>query len=192
MGKTLDQEQAAGPGCCLIDTAFGPVGLAWSERGLVALQLPEADRRTTLARLRQLTAAVEASPPGWLEATIAKLQRYFSGTAVDLARTPIDLGGVPQFHARLYREMLGLGWGETVTYGELAARVGAPGAARAVGQAMGQNRLPVVIPCHRVLASGNRMGGFSAPGGTHTKLRLLAMEGVRLGRHDPAQTELAL
>ena len=179
-------------GYCIIDTAFGPVGLTWSARGLVALQLPEADRYLTASRLLRRTAAVEGRPPEWLQPTIGQLQHYFAGTAVELARSPIDLSGVPAFHARLYREMLTLGWGETVTYGELAARVGAPGAARAVGQAMGQNRLPVVIPCHRVLASGNRMGGFSAPGGTSTKLRLLRMEGVRLGLHDPAQAELAL
>jgi len=177
---------------CVIDTAFGPIGLAWSPRGVVALQLPEADRRATVGRLLRRTAATEAPPPEWLLPTIEQLQRYFAGAAVDLANCPIDLSGVPEFHGRLYREMLTLGWGETVTYGELAARVGAPGAARAVGQAMGQNRLPVIIPCHRVLASGNRMGGFSAPGGTSTKLRLLQMEGVRLGLHDPAQAELAL
>jgi methylated-DNA-[protein]-cysteine S-methyltransferase len=177
---------------CVLDTRFGSVGLAWSGRGLVALQLPDTNRRTTVDRLLDRRPAVEVMPPDWLQPTIGQLQRYFAGTAVDLAASPIDLTGVPEFHARLYREMLTLGWGETVTYGELAARVGSPGAARAVGQAMGQNRLPVVIPCHRVLASGNRMGGFSAPGGTSTKLRLLAMEGVRLGRHDPAQTELAL
>ena len=136
--------------------------------------------------------AVEAHPPDWLASSVEKLQRYFAGVPTDLADTPLDLGAVPVFHQSLYREMLRLGWGETVTYGELAERAGAAGAAQAVGRAMGRNPIPVIVPCHRVLASGNRMGGFSAPGGTRTKLKLLQMEGARLGTRDAAQMELAL
>jgi methylated-DNA-[protein]-cysteine S-methyltransferase len=104
---------------------------------------------------------------------------------------PLYLDGVPDFHPALYEEMLKLGWGETVTYGELAERVGAPGAAQSVGTAMGRNPVPVIVPCHRVLASGNKLGGFSAPGGGRTKLRLLEMEGVHLGFTDPRQMAFA-
>ncbi len=166
---------------CLIATNFGPVGLAWSEIGLLRLRLPDMDVESTRQRLTTGLEAPEGDPPAWLEATIIGLQRYFIGARVDLSATPLDLMGVPDFPRRLYEEMLRLGWGETVTYGELAERVGAPGAAQAVGRAMGHNPIPVIVPCHRVLASGNRMGGFSAPGGTRTKLRLLDMEGVMLG-----------
>ena len=172
---------------CLIASAFGPVGLAWSGKGLVRLQLPYADAAATTERLLRGLVADEAHPPDWLGETVVRLQRYFAGTPTDLSKAPLDLDGVPDFHLRLYTEMLGLGWGQTVTYGELAERVGAPGAAQSVGQAMGRNPIPVVIPCHRVLASGNRIGGFSAPGGASTKLRLLAMEGVEPGRRDVAQ-----
>jgi len=176
---------------CLIATAIGPVGLAWSETGLIRLQLPDADGARTLARLTRRLEAEEGHPPAWLEPTVKRLQQYFAGSKVDFREEPLDLMGVPEFHARLYREMLGLAWGETVTYGELAERVGSPGAAQSVGQAMGKNPIPVIVPCHRVLASGNKVGGFSAPGGIETKLRLLEMEGVRLGARSPAQMAFA-
>jgi methylated-DNA-[protein]-cysteine S-methyltransferase len=176
------------PYFCLIDTEFGRVGLAWSERGLVRLQLPAGDEKRTRQLLTRSLDGAEADPPDWLKPTIARLQRYFAGEKIDLSDVPLDLDGKPEFMLRLYQEMLKLGWGETVTYGGLAERVGLPpGAAQSVGQAMGKNPIPIVIPCHRVLASGNLMGGFSAPGGTQTKLKLLELEGIRLGMHDPAQ-----
>jgi len=167
---------------CLVASAFGPIGLLWSEAGLVRLALPDREASAQDWLLRGVEAA-EADPPATLEPGIVKLQRYFAGVRVDLSDIPVDLTGVPDFFRTLYLEMRLLGWGETMTYGELGARVGAPpGAARAVGQAMGRNRLPVVIPCHRVLASNGRPGGFSAPGGVATKLRLLDMEGVSLSK----------
>lgn len=176
------------PHYSLIDTAFGPVGLAWSERGLLRLQLPDGDEARTRQRLTRYLEGAESDPPDWLKPTIARLQQYFAGEKVDLSDTPLDLEDKPEFLRRLYQEMLKLGWGETVTYGGLAERVGMPlGAAQSVGQAMGKNPVPIIIPCHRVLASGNMMGGFSAPGGTQTKLKLLELEGIRLGQHDPAQ-----
>lgn len=166
---------------CLIATAFGPVGLAWSPRGLVRLQLPDDGAALTRALLLRGAEAEEASPPDLLAESVGRLQRYFSGAPVDLSATPLDLEDVPAFPRRLYAEMLRLGWGETATYGELAERVGSPGAAQAVGQAMGANPIPVIIPCHRVLASDGKLGGFSAPGGRRTKLKMLEMEGVSVG-----------
>ncbi|HEY4199934.1 MAG TPA: methylated-DNA--[protein]-cysteine S-methyltransferase [Devosiaceae bacterium] len=179
------------PDYCLIATAIGPVGLAWSETGIVRLQLPDSDSEKTRARLTRRLEAREAHPPEWLEPTVMLLQRYFAGAVVDFSSCPLDLSGVPELHRKLYAEMLRLGWGETITYGQLAERVGMPGAAQTVGQAMGRNPIPVIVPCHRVLASGNKMGGFSAPGGVRTKLGLLALEGVRLGLRDPAQMAFA-
>jgi methylated-DNA-[protein]-cysteine S-methyltransferase len=168
---------------CLIATAFGPVGLAWSGTGVVRAQLPGADSAETAELLVAGFEAEEADPPAWLDATVQKLQRYFAGEIEDFSGTPLDLEGVPELNRTLYLEMLKLAWGETVTYGELGARVGAPGIAQAVGQAMGNNPIPIIIPCHRVLAAGNKIGGFSAPGGRRTKLRMLEMEGVFLGGH---------
>lgn len=180
------------PEYCLIAAAIGPVGLAWSEHGLLRLQLPAVEGWSMVERLRRgLPDATEADPPGWLEPTVVGLQQYFKGVKVDLSRCPLDLYAVSEFFRALYLEMLKLQWGETITYGELAERCGAPGAAQSVGQAMGKNPIPIIVPCHRVLASGNRLGGFSAPGGVHTKLKLLEMEGVRLAERDAAQMAFA-
>lgn len=166
---------------CLIATALGPVGLAWSDAGLARLQLPDSDAAKTRALLLRGVEAAEAHPPDALAAAVAALQRYFTGVPTDFAAVPLDFTGIAAFPRRLYEQMRQLRWGETLTYGELAGRVGAPGAAQAVGRAMGANPLPVVIPCHRVLASHGKLGGFSAPGGGRTKLKLLEMEGVTIG-----------
>jgi methylated-DNA-[protein]-cysteine S-methyltransferase len=166
---------------CLIATAFGPVGLAWSAAGLVRLQLPDASAAKTRTLLLRGIEAEEAHPPDALTTAVAALQRYFTGVPTEFAAVPLDFTGIAAFPRRLYAEMRKLRWGETLTYGELAARVGTPGAAQAVGRAMGANPLPVIIPCHRVLASHGKLGGFSAPGGGRTKLRLLEMEGVTIG-----------
>jgi methylated-DNA-[protein]-cysteine S-methyltransferase len=168
-------------GYCLVATAFGPVGLAWSDRGIVRLQLPDDGPSLTTARLLRDIEAEESHPPDNLVAGVGKLQRYFAGVPTELSDAPLDLSAVAPFPRRLYDEMLKLRWGETVTYGELAERIGAPGTAQAVGRAMGANPIPVIIPCHRVLASHGRLGGFSAPGGGRTKLKLLEMEGVAVG-----------
>ena len=92
----------------------------------------------------------------------------------------LDLGDLPEFQREVYAVARSLPRGATMTYGEIAARVGVPGAAQAVGQAMGHNPFPIVVPCHRVVAAGGGNGGFSAPGGVDTKLRLLAIEGATL------------
>ena len=109
------------------------------------------------------------------------LERYFAGERIDFASVALDLGGVGPFHRAIYDATRSLGWGQTATYGDLARQAGSPGAARAVGQAMGHNPVPIIIPCHRVLAAGRKIGGFSAYGGALTKERLLALEGVHLG-----------
>jgi methylated-DNA-[protein]-cysteine S-methyltransferase len=109
------------------------------------------------------------------------LERYFEGERIDFGGVALDLSGVGSFQRAIYDAARALAWGETATYGDLARQAGSPGAARAVGQAMGHNPVPIIIPCHRVLAAGRKIGGFSAHGGALTKQRLLAMEGVHLG-----------
>jgi len=177
----------------LFDTAVGRCGIAWSERGLVAVQLPEADDAATRARLlARHRGAREAAPTGAakqaVDAIVAHL-RGDEGAARAIDRLALDASGVPAFHARVYEELRRVPAGATIGYGELAGRAGSPGAARAVGQAVGKNPWPVVVPCHRVLAAGGRAGGFSAYGGVETKRRLLAIEGVALETED-AQTRL--
>jgi methylated-DNA-[protein]-cysteine S-methyltransferase len=168
-------------GYTLFETAIGRCAVAWTERGIAAVQLPEADdaalRRRVLAKVPH---AVEQRPRGDAKRAIDSIRAHLAGDLSPLHHVEIDLGRVPDFHRRVYDALRQVRVGETVGYGELAALAGAPGAARAVGQAVGKNPLPIVVPCHRVLASGGKVGGFSAFGGLATKRRMLAIEGVTL------------
>jgi methylated-DNA-[protein]-cysteine S-methyltransferase len=164
----------------LFDTPIGPCGIAWSERGLARLQLPESDRSATEQRLKKAGGSASTQAPIEIDETIAELQRYFSGRRTDFSAVTLDLTGIAAFEQQVYAAARLLRWGETASYGELAGRIGRPQAARAVGRALGQNPLPIIIPCHRILAKGHRIGGFSAYGGGLTKERLLGLEGVRI------------
>jgi len=170
-------------GCCLFDTAIGPCGIAWRGAALAAVQLPEATPEGTLRRLlRHVGEGVPpCEPPGFVRAAIGRIQALLAGAKDDLADLPLDLEGVPPFHRRVYEVTRAIPPGEVLTYGEVARRIGEPGAARAVGQALGKNPFAPVIPCHRVLAAGGQPGGFSAEGGAGTKLRMLEIERARLG-----------
>jgi methylated-DNA-[protein]-cysteine S-methyltransferase len=169
----------------LFDTAIGACGVAWSERGLTRLQLPESDRSATEKRLRTSAAEASQTAPAEIDRLIVDIQAYMTGRNVDFASVPIDLTNVGPFENKVYAAARAVPWGKTVSYGELARRTDSPGAARAVGQALGRNPVPVIIPCHRILAKGRRIGGFSAPGGTVTKERLLELEGVRIEAGTP-------
>jgi methylated-DNA-[protein]-cysteine S-methyltransferase len=163
------------------ETAIGQCGVAWSARGLVAVQLPEKDPATAERRLiGKSNSAGRAVPPPEVAAVIADMARYLAGNRVDFSGAPVDLDGIEPFRRTLYDALRGIGFGSTTTYGALAARIGldGPEAARDVGAAMGANPVPIVIPCHRVLAAGGKLGGFSAYGGAATKQKLLALEGV--------------
>ncbi|MBM3528134.1 MAG: methylated-DNA--[protein]-cysteine S-methyltransferase [Alphaproteobacteria bacterium] len=173
---------------CLFDTAFGPCGVAWSARGLVALQLPERDRTETERRLAAKASSNGAGdPPPAIAASIAQVRDYLSGTRADFSPAPVDLAGIDAFRGKVYAALRGVDFGHTVTYGELARQAGVSDweGARDVGDAMARNPLPVVIPCHRVLAANGKLGGFSAHGGTATKLKLLALEGVHFDSGAP-------
>ena len=164
----------------IFDTALGRFGIGWTERGLARLLLPGEDDARMLERLARGGARV--AKPGRDQAyLIGLIKTYAEGEAVDFSAVPLDLTGVPDFHRRAYELLVRVGWGQTVTYGDLARRLGDVGLSRAVGQAMGANPVPLVIPCHRVLAGNGKPGGFSAPGGAATKLRMLALEGVSVG-----------
>lgn len=166
----------------LFDTAFGTCAIAWSEAGLIRVQLPEATRAQTEARMRLGGVAPADSPlPQFALDAVDTLQAYLAGSTASLDALHLDESIVTTFDASIYRALRAVPRGATVTYGDLAKQVGQPGAARAVGMAMGRNPWPVIVPCHRVLASGHKLGGFSAPGGTATKERLLALEGVVVG-----------
>lgn len=171
---------------CVFETAIGPCGVAWTEAGLTRLQLPESNRDATETRLRKRSGSAGPElPPPPVRRAITDIQSYMVGDRIEFTAVPIDWSGVSPFHRRIYETTRSLGWGMTASYGEVARKAGPPVVARAVGQAMARNPVPIVIPCHRVLAAGRRIGGFSAYGGAVTKERLLTLEGVRLADEAP-------
>jgi methylated-DNA-[protein]-cysteine S-methyltransferase len=163
-------------------TAIGACGLAWTDRGICGAQLPERDATATRARLmRRFPDAMESDPPQTIAVAIATIRDLFAGVPdVDLSTLPLDLEHVPSFDRRVYEIARCIPRGRTMTYGEIAAAIGEPGVARAVGQALGRNPVPPIVPCHRVIAAHGAIGGFSAHGGADSKHRLLEIEGVRI------------
>jgi methylated-DNA-[protein]-cysteine S-methyltransferase len=123
---------------------------------------------------------------------VAAVKRYFEGEETDFSGFRLDLGEQDPFFERVYAAARHVGWGHTATYGALAMELGVgPEAARDVGQAMARNPVALIIPCHRVLAAGGKVGGFSAPGGSAAKVRMLELEGVRVEPPRPAQRSFA-
>lgn len=172
-----------GPDCAVFPTAIGPIGIAWSEHGILGVQLPvggSADATERSLR-RRYPAARRAEPDGPAAGAIAAIARYVEGDPADLAAVAIAWPDGPAFDLAVWRAARAIPYGETLTYGAVAARLGEPNRSREVGAALGRNPVPILVPCHRVLAAGSRTGGFSAPGGVETKLRLLAREGAAPG-----------
>ena len=176
----------------VFETASGFCGIAWTDAGIVHFRLPAASAQETERHLqRHLPEAEVGTPPPAVMAVVTAAQRYFAGETIDFSEVPVDLGDQDQFFQQVYEAVRGLGWGQTTTYGTLAKALGAgPEAARDVGQAMAKNPVPLIIPCHRVLAAGGKVGGFSAPGGAGAKTRMLELEGVSLAPPPPAQQSL--
>lgn len=166
-------------GFAVFGTAIGDCGIAWNERGITAIQLPEEGEAQTRARLTaRLPEAVEATPPEEVRHAIDDIVSLMDGKRTDLTGIALDYEGVPEFHHRVYEFIRSIPAGKTLTYGDVANILGMPGGAQAVGQAMGRNPFPIVVPCHRVLAAGGKDGGFSARGGVATKRRMLVIEGA--------------
>jgi methylated-DNA-[protein]-cysteine S-methyltransferase len=164
----------------LFDTAIGRCGIVWSECGIAGVQLPAADERATKNRmLRRFPAAREALPGENVRHAIADIVALLAGERRDLSGAKLDCAAMPDFNRRVYDVARTIPAGNTLSYGEIAERLGDRNLARDVAQALGQNPFPIIVPCHRVMAAGGKMGGFSAPGGVRTKLRLLTIEGAQ-------------
>ena len=164
----------------VFETARGFVAIAWGANGITNLRLPVGSSAAAEHALsKRVVRAVRATPSTGIAAVIAAAKRYFIGEHVDFSRVAVDLGEQDPFFVRVYDLIRKLGWGETTTYGAIAKELGAgPEAARDVGKAMASNPVPLIVPCHRVLAAGGKIGGFSAPGGADTKLWMLELEGA--------------
>jgi methylated-DNA-[protein]-cysteine S-methyltransferase len=154
-------------------TPLGICAIAWNDAGLTRFLLPEPERRCG--------GSTEATPPPWVSDVICRVQRHLAGDPQDFADVPYDFTRVPEFVRAVLRATLEVKPGHTSTYGELATATGQPAeACRAIGRALGENPWPLLIPCHRIIATTGKMTGFSGPGGVATKVKLLALEGAQL------------
>lgn len=164
----------------LFETDSGFAAIVWNDSGISRLRLPAARAQDAERWLvRRSSGALPTEPPLAIRAVIAGVVRYFAGEKVDFSAVPIDMGEQSPFFAQVYAFVRTLGWGETTTYGAVAKALGVgPEFARDVGQAMANNPVPLIVPCHRVTGAGGKIGGFSAPGGSTSKAHMLALEGV--------------
>ncbi len=186
----------------LFDTALGRTGVAWRGDTVVAVQLPEIDDAATRRRLRSglgahgTTAHLDRHRPGatvegddadpetrptvpgpGVAAAIDGMVRLLGGEPMDLGFVAVDLDRCSPFDRAVYDVTRAIPAGRSLTYGEVAERIGEPGAAQAVGRSLGANPIPIIVPCHRVLGAGGKLTGFSAAGGVVTKRRMLLIEG---------------
>jgi methylated-DNA-[protein]-cysteine S-methyltransferase len=178
----------------VFETAAGFCAIAWSDAGITRFMLPSRTAEATEHNLRRrIPNSALGAPPAHVLAAVDAAKRYFNGEQIDFSDLQLDLGGQADFFKQIYAAARRVAWGQTTTYGALAKQLGAgPEVARSVGQAMAKNPVPLIIPCHRVLAAGGKLGGFSAPGGSATKQRMLELEGVSLEPPPPAQQTLGL
>jgi methylated-DNA-[protein]-cysteine S-methyltransferase len=164
----------------LFGTPIGDCGIVWSDRGVVGVQLAERRARATRARvLRRFASAREAPPLAQVQAVIDGIVALLEGKAQAFDHVVLDLDGVAQFNRRVYQIARGIPLGATLSYGAVAERLGDRNLARDVARALSENPVPIIVPCHRVVAADGKAGGFSAPGGVCTKLRLLSIEGAQ-------------
>ena len=152
----------------LFDSPIGSCGIAWNAKGIAGFHLPLATAQATRLRLQQR----------WAGAVIDRVLALLAGEAIDLSDIPVDLDDAPEFHRKVYEVARTIPPGRTMTYGEIAKRLGVPHESREVGQALGRNPIAIIVPCHRVLGADGKMGGFSASGGVATKRRILEIEGA--------------
>ncbi|MET0795507.1 MAG: methylated-DNA--[protein]-cysteine S-methyltransferase [Polyangiaceae bacterium] len=172
-------------GFALFDTAIGRCAIAWGERGICGVQLPEPSPTATRRRMAlRFPGFLESAPPAAVQRAVDRVVTLLRGEATDLTQIALDMERVPPFQRRVYELARTIPSGKTLSYGEVASRIGAPGAARAVGTALAKNPFAIVVPCHRVLAAGGKPGGFTANGGVETKLRMLKIEQKQRGLFD--------
>ena len=176
----------------VFETELGWMGVAWRADAITRLCTQQSERGAIERRLARHGAPMtDDELPAAILRAVELVKSYAAGETVDFSDVEVDLRDVDAFRLAIYDAARKLGFGETTTYGGLAASAGHPGMAQQTGQALGQNPVPIIVPCHRILAAGGKIGGFSAPGGSRTKEILLALEGVRIGPPPPAQSAFA-
>lgn len=169
----------------IFDTAMGHCGIVWTSRGIAGVNLPEGSEERTRARVKKrFPEAAEALPPAEIEKIIDEVIALVAGEKIDFSHVTLDHAPLPEFSRRVYEIVRTIPIGHTLTYGDIAKKLGDVSLSREVGQAMGRNPTPIIMPCHRVVAASGKAGGFSAPGGVDTKMKLLSIE-RRHGDHAP-------
>jgi methylated-DNA-[protein]-cysteine S-methyltransferase len=169
----------------LFDTALGPCGIVWTANGIAGVNLPEGTEEKTRARVQKRFAeAEESTPTPEIGKIIGDIVALIAGEYIDFSTVTLDHAPLPEFSKRVYEIVRTIPIGQTLTYGDIAKALGDVALSREVGQAMGRNPTPVIMPCHRVVAASGKTGGFSAPGGVDTKMKLLSIE-RRHGNHAP-------
>lgn len=164
-------------------TSLGVCGVSWTLPGTNSFFLPEATRAAIETSLTDITGYTKtSSPPAWVKELIRKVKAHTKGHAQDFSEVPLSFSGVSEFMLSVFQAAREIPSGTVMTYGELAGLIGKPNAGIAVGSALGNNPIPLLVPCHRVIASSGKLGGFSAPGGLATKVALLECEGVYLAK----------
>ncbi|HEY4836625.1 MAG TPA: methylated-DNA--[protein]-cysteine S-methyltransferase [Bradyrhizobium sp.] len=172
----------AGRGYTIFDTGIGRCGVAWGYSGVIGVQLPEAREIETRKRLFQLYPdARELRAPMNVEIAIEAITALLRGQAADFSDVTLDMTGIHVFNRRVYELTRAIPRGETRTYGDVAARLGAPDAVNSVAQAISKNPFMIIVPCHRVLEAGSYADKISPHGGTISKRRLLSIEGTGAG-----------
>jgi methylated-DNA-[protein]-cysteine S-methyltransferase len=170
----------------IFDTVLGPCGIVWTSRGIAGFNLPEGSEEKTRARLKKrFPEAEQANPPADVRKIIDDCVALIAGEKIDFTYVTLDHAPLPEFSKRVYEIVRTIPIGQTLTYGDVAKKLGDVSLSREVGQAMGRNPTPIIMPCHRVVAASGKTGGFSAPGGVDTKMKLLSIE-RRHGDHAPA------
>lgn len=157
----------------MLDTALGPMAIGWTDAGISRLLLPGDTPQEMRGRLEMADGGED---PGGRPEIAARILAYAEGANDNFVDVELDLSRVPEVNRRIYQHIRGLAWGETTTYGAIARWLGDVALSRAVGAAMGANPIPLIVPCHRVLAADGRTGGFSSPGGVRAKMEMLALE----------------
>ncbi len=177
--------------CTVFQTELGWMALVTSARSIQKLTFAHDTAKAAKVQIgREYDADAadmctheSSSNDAWIEELVERLQDYATSRPVEFAEFEVDTHAMTDFGRRVVLACRKIPYGSTTTYGELAARAGSDGAARAVGGHMAKNQIPLIVPCHRVLAAGNELGGYSAPGGLKLKRRLLEMEAENNGYH---------
>ncbi|MBL8341131.1 MAG: methylated-DNA--[protein]-cysteine S-methyltransferase [Rubrivivax sp.] len=164
--------------CAMFDTLLGPCGIAWRGEAVTLLLLPTVDREATFEQLTWQSGSEVAPPPwpGFVTGAMSEVQALLRGEPADLRGVPLDWAGIGQFERKVYEAARRVLPGHVCTYEELAQVMNAPGSARAVDLALARNPWPLLVPCHRVVAGGGRLGSFSSAGGLGLKKWLIERE----------------